>query len=83
MRRPDFRIRAIADISVRHQRLDTRYYPRHHHRRCRNGYNPHTEQEEAPYQAHTIDIMSVDNLTQRTARDASHVRWCPVPMGCA
>lgn len=35
------------------------------------GYNPHTRQEEAPYQAHTIDIMAVDNLPNELPRDAS------------
>lgn len=71
MRRPDFRIRAIADIScdingsipatTRATTIGDAVM----------GYNPHTEQEEAPYQAHTIDIMSVDNLPNELPRDAS------------
>ncbi|OWY26062.1 alanine dehydrogenase [Sphingobacteriales bacterium UPWRP_1] len=35
------------------------------------GYNPVTGQEETPYQKHTIDIMSVDNLPNELPRDAS------------
>ncbi len=35
------------------------------------GYDPTTMQEVAPYQAHTIDIMSVDNLPNELPRDAS------------
>ncbi|OWY21955.1 alanine dehydrogenase [Sphingobacteriales bacterium UPWRP_1] len=35
------------------------------------GYNPVTGQEEKPYQKHTIDIMSVDNLPNELPRDAS------------
>lgn len=37
------------------------------------GYNPHTQQEEPPYQAHTIDIMAVDNLPNELPRDASEM----------
>ncbi|HRK28599.1 MAG TPA: NAD(P)-dependent oxidoreductase [Chitinophagales bacterium] len=35
------------------------------------GYNPQTEQEDQPYQPHTIDIMSIDNLPNELPRDAS------------
>ncbi|MCD8528836.1 MAG: NAD(P)-dependent oxidoreductase [Chitinophagales bacterium] len=35
------------------------------------GYNPLTEQEEAPYQNHVIDMMTVDNLPNELPRDAS------------
>jgi alanine dehydrogenase len=35
------------------------------------GYNPMTENAEAPYQAHTIDMMTIDNLPNELPRDAS------------
>jgi saccharopine dehydrogenase (NAD+, L-lysine-forming) len=73
MRHPDFRIRAIADITcdidgsipatTRATTIDNPIM----------GYNPQTEQEEKPYQAHTIDIMSVDNLPNELPRDASEM----------
>jgi saccharopine dehydrogenase (NAD+, L-lysine-forming) len=36
------------------------------------GYNPETEQAEVPYQAHTIDMMTIDNLPNELPRDASN-----------
>lgn len=36
------------------------------------GYNPKTEQAEAPYQKHTIDMMTIDNLPNELPRDASN-----------
>lgn len=36
------------------------------------GYNPETEQAEAPYQPHTIDMMTIDNLPNELPRDASN-----------
>ncbi|MCB9257158.1 MAG: alanine dehydrogenase [Chitinophagales bacterium] len=35
------------------------------------GYNPLTEQEEAPFQKHVIDMMTIDNLPNELPRDAS------------
>lgn len=35
------------------------------------GYNPHNGQEEVPYQDHTIDMMTIDNLPNELPRDAS------------
>jgi alanine dehydrogenase len=35
------------------------------------GYNPQTEQIEAPYQTHVIDVMAIDNLPNELPRDAS------------
>ena len=35
------------------------------------GYNPITEKAEEPYQAHTIDMMTIDNLPNELPRDAS------------
>jgi alanine dehydrogenase len=35
------------------------------------GYNPETEQAEEPYQVHTIDMMTIDNLPNELPRDAS------------
>ena len=35
------------------------------------GYNPQTEQIEAPYQSHVIDVMAIDNLPNELPRDAS------------
>lgn len=35
------------------------------------GFDPQTRQKTAPYQAHTVDIMAVDNLPNELPRDAS------------
>lgn len=35
------------------------------------GYNPKTEQAEAAFQPHTIDMMTIDNLPNELPRDAS------------
>lgn len=35
------------------------------------GYNPTTRQAEAPYQSHTIDMMTIDNLPNELPKDAS------------
>lgn len=35
------------------------------------GYNPQTEAAETPYQSHTIDMMTIDNLPNELPRDAS------------
>jgi len=35
------------------------------------GYNPQTEKAEAPYQGHTIDMMTIDNLPNELPKDAS------------
>lgn len=36
------------------------------------GYNPKTEKAEAPFQPHTIDMMTIDNLPNELPRDASN-----------
>lgn len=71
MKQSSFRIKVIADIScdingsvpatLRATQIGNPVL----------GYNPHTELEEAPYQPHTIDIMSIDNLPNELPRDAS------------
>lgn len=35
------------------------------------GYNPQTEKEDAPYQNHVVDMMTIDNLPNELPRDAS------------
>jgi alanine dehydrogenase len=35
------------------------------------GYNPQTEMEDAPYQKHVVDMMTIDNLPNELPRDAS------------
>lgn len=69
---PEFRIKTIADISCDIEgsvpatlRSTTIADPV-------MGYNPVTQQEIAPYQANSIDIMAVDNLPCELPRDASH-----------
>lgn len=71
MRQSDFAIKVIADITcdiegsipatLRATKIGDAVL----------GYNPQTEQEEVPFQLHTIDIMSVDNLPNELPRDAS------------
>ncbi len=71
MKQPDFSIKTIADISCdidgsvpATTRATTIAEPV-------MGYNPKTEKEDAPYQGHIIDIMSIDNLPNELPRDAS------------
>lgn len=73
MRSPDFRIRAIADISCDISGSIPATNRATVIGNAVMGYNPYTEQEEAPYQAHTIDIMSIDNLPNELPRDASEM----------
>lgn len=73
MRRPDFRIRVIADVTcdiaplssvpstIRASTIADPVY----------GYDPFTKQETAPYQPHVIDVMAIDNLPNEMPRDAS------------
>ncbi|MCB9080110.1 MAG: alanine dehydrogenase [Lewinellaceae bacterium] len=73
MRRPDFHIRVIADVTcdiypessvpstLRPSSIADPIY----------GYDPVTEQEVAPFQSHCIDIMAIDNLPNELPRDAS------------
>lgn len=35
------------------------------------GYDPQTQAESKPYQAHTLDMMTIDNLPNELPRDAS------------
>jgi saccharopine dehydrogenase (NAD+, L-lysine forming) len=73
MRRPDFRIRVIADVTCdiapvssipSTLKASTIADPVF-------GYDPFTEAECQHHQAHCIDIMSIDNLPNELPRDAS------------
>lgn len=71
MNSPDFKIKAIADIScdingsvpatLRSTTIAEPVF----------GYDPQTQKETKPFQPHTIDIMAVDNLPNELPRDAS------------
>ena len=73
MARPDFRISVIADITcdiapaasvpatIRASKIADPVF----------GFDPHTRTECAPYQAHAIDMMTIDNLPSELPRDAS------------
>lgn len=73
MRRPDFRIRVIADITcdmapissipstLKASSIADPVF----------GYDPISETECAPYQHHCIDMMTIDNLPNELPRDAS------------
>jgi len=73
MKRPDFRISIIADIScdvngpipstLRATTISDPFF----------GYNPQSEKEEPPFtRASNITVMAVDNLPGELPRDASH-----------
>ena len=73
MKRPDFRISVIADIScdvngpipstIRATTISDPFF----------GYNPQSEKEEQPFsRASNITVMAVDNLPGELPRDASH-----------
>ena len=73
MKRPDFRISVIADIScdvngpvpstLRATTIADPFY----------GYNPHLESEEPAFTSPTnITVMAIDNLPGELPRDASH-----------
>lgn len=71
MRRPDFKIKVIADITcdingsvpatIRDCTIENPVF----------GYNPFTEKEEAPFQSHCIDVMAVSNLPNELPRNSS------------
>jgi alanine dehydrogenase len=73
MRFPDFKIKVIADITcdiapdssipstIKASTIEKPVF----------GFNPLTESEEAPYQKHVVDMMTVDNLPNELPRDAS------------
>ena len=71
MRNPHFRIGVIADIScdingsvpstLKASSIDEPFY----------GYNPITEQVDAPFGNRTVTVMAVDNLPNELPRDAS------------
>lgn len=71
MRRPDFRISVIADVTCdingsvpsthRATTIDEPFF----------GYNPETEQEGDPFSNANITVMAVDNLPCELPRDAS------------
>jgi hypothetical protein len=74
MRNPDFNIKVIADITcdiAPVASVPSTLYPTTIEEPV-FGYNPETEQAEAPYQAHTIDMMTIDNLPNELPRDASN-----------
>ncbi|MEO5674758.1 MAG: NAD(P)-dependent oxidoreductase [Chitinophagales bacterium] len=71
MRRSDFQIRVIADVScdingsvpatIRDTTIENPVF----------GYNPVTEKEEVPFQSHCIDVMAVSNLPNELPRESS------------
>lgn len=73
MRREDFNIQVIADVTcdiapdasipstLRPSTIDEPVY----------GYDPDTETETAPYQHRSVDVMAIDNLPNELPRDAS------------
>ena len=73
LRSSDFNIKVIADITcdiapvssipstIKASTIANPVY----------GFNPLTEAEEAPYQDHVIDMMTIDNLPNELPRDAS------------
>ncbi len=73
MKRKDFTIRVIADVTcdiapnssipstIRASSIAEPIY----------GYNPVLEKETKPFQSHCIDVMAVDNLPNELPRDAS------------
>ncbi|MEL7020832.1 MAG: NAD(P)-dependent oxidoreductase [Bacteroidota bacterium] len=73
MRRPDFNIKVIADVTcdiapvssipstLRASTIASPFF----------GYDPQTEMETVPFQAHVVDMMTIDNLPNELPRDAS------------
>ncbi len=73
MRDPGFRIKVIGDVTcdiapvssipctLRASTIDDPFF----------GYDPVTELEVVPFQDHTIDMMTIDNLPNELPRDAS------------
>ncbi|MBK9733208.1 MAG: alanine dehydrogenase [Chitinophagaceae bacterium] len=71
MRRSDFRIKVIADVTcdvngsvpatIRDTTIESPVF----------GYNPATEKEDTPYQPQVIDVMAVSNLPNELPREAS------------
>jgi saccharopine dehydrogenase (NAD+, L-lysine-forming) len=71
MRRHDFKIKVIADVTcdvdgsvpatIRDTTIESPVF----------GYNPSTEKEDTPYQPQVIDVMAVSNLPNELPREAS------------
>lgn len=71
MKKPDFRISVIADITCdingsipsthRASTIEDPFY----------GCNPDTEKEDVPFSKHTITVMAIDNLPCELPRDSS------------
>ena len=71
MRRPDFKIKVIADVTcdlngsvpstIRETTIENPVF----------GYNPFSEKEAAPYQPPVIDVMAVSNLPNELPRESS------------
>ena len=67
----DFKVKTIADITcdingsvpatIRECTIEEPVF----------GYNPSTKKEEAPYQAHVVDVMAVSNLPNELPRESS------------
>lgn len=74
MRQPDFNIKVIADVTCDIAPLSSIPATLYATTIAEPvfGYNPQTEQAEAPYQPHTIDMMTIDNLPNELPRDASN-----------
>lgn len=74
MRNPNFNIKVIADVTcdiAPISSIPSTLYPTTIEVPV-FGYNPETEQAEMPYQPHTIDMMTIDNLPNELPRDASN-----------
>jgi alanine dehydrogenase len=71
MRRPDFKIKVIADVTcdidgsvpstIREATIEKPVY----------GYNPLTEKEDMPFQPQVVDVMAVSNLPNELPRESS------------
>lgn len=71
MKKPDFNIKTISDISCDINGSVPATLKATTIAEPVMGYNPITENEDEPYQNHVIDIMSIDNLPNELPRDAS------------
>lgn len=73
MRAPDFNLKVIADVTcdiapvssipstIKASTIAKPVF----------GFNPHTEEEDLPYQEKVVDMMTIDNLPNELPRDAS------------
>lgn len=73
MKKDDFNIKVIADITcdiAPESSIPSTLYATTIAKPV-FGYDPHQEKAVSPYQPHTIDVMSIDNLPNELSRDAS------------